>query len=188
MSRFVKTGLLMVLAFVLLGAYRYVSAQEEHSQVGKGGPPPPTFNMTLTDGPATHHALNTTILTSGTLGGASIPGFTYSAIDAPQTVTCPGTSGTCTIVADHWIEVRNTSGASGGGNITEGCLYVDGTADANCNFIENEAPPDGSWAQTSSSHATAGVPHGTHTVQTFALCGSGCNVAYYQVSYRIYKP
>jgi hypothetical protein len=188
MNRFVKTGLLMVLAFVLLGAYRYVSAHEERSQAGKAGPPPPVFNMSPSGGidvAATKHALSTTYLTSGTLGGGALPPGIFTPIDAPQTISCPGTSGTCTIVADHWIELI---GAGGSGNLIDGCLYVDGVADSNCSFIEGETNPDGTWSQTSSSHATSGVLHGTHTVQTFGFCAAGCNAAYFQVSYRIYKP
>jgi hypothetical protein len=192
MNRLMKIGLLAALAFVLLGAYRYVSAQEEHSQAGKmPGPPPPAFNVSPsggTDVAATKHPLVTTYYTSGTLNGAFIPPLTYAPVDAPQTISCPGTSGTCTIIADHWIELRNHGGVSGAGNLTQGCLYVDGIPANNCGFVEGEAPPDGSWFQSASSQAASGVVHGSHMVQTFAFCNGGCDVAYFQVNYRVYKP
>jgi hypothetical protein len=51
MNRLLETGLLAALAFFLLGAYRYVSAQEERSQAAKmPGPPPPAFNVSHSGG------------------------------------------------------------------------------------------------------------------------------------------
>jgi len=52
-------------------------------------------------------------------------------------------------------------------NTVSGCLYVDGVADGNCGFIDDEIPPDGNWAQATSSHHKGGVGFGNHTVQTF---------------------
>jgi len=187
MKRFMKIGLLMALAFVLLGAYRYVSAQEEHSQAGKmPGPPPPVFTGPPpgTDAPATKHVLVATYYTAGSLGGTSLVPDTLTPVDTPQTISCPGTSGTCLIIADHWLEL---SSGSGGGEVA-GCLYVDGVADSFCEYNEGELPVDGSYNQFSSSHATSGVSHGSHTVQTYVICYNGCNAAYYHINYRIYKP
>ena len=56
------------------------------------------------------------------------PPSSASAVDKAQTITCPSTSGTCAIQADHWIEVSGTTN----GNESWGCLAVDGVLDANC--------------------------------------------------------
>lgn len=133
---------------------------------------------------ATNHVLQKSYISQGTLVGAFFPAFTYTAVDSPQTVTCPGTSGTCTIQADHWVEMKGSSPA----NQAWVCLAVDGTLDNFCGFLDDKIPPDGSWVQATSSHNVSGVPVGTHTVQTFANSQAGINVSYFNINYRVYKP
>lgn len=131
-----------------------------------------------------NHSLQRNYLSSGTLSGAFLPGFTYEPVDNQQVVTCPGTSGTCTIQADHWIELEGFTA----GNAAWGCLAVDGVLDPNCGFIEDKIPPDGSWLQVTSSHFMSGISAGPHIVQTFINSSNGAYAAYYNVNYRVFKP
>jgi hypothetical protein len=98
----------------------------------------------------------------------------------------------CRDVSVHlypWLEVRNPGGGAISGNLVSGCLYVDGASDGNCGFVDFEAPPDGNRApQATSSHHTSGVGLGNHTEQTVIQCNAGCEVAYFHVNYRVYKP
>ena len=191
MKKAVMMGGLVALAIAVFAAYGYLAAQSKHSQAGKIPSTPPVFSVLPSEAApalATNHPLVRNYYTAGTLGGAAISAFNFTPVDSLQTVQCPGTAGSCTIIADHWLEVRNPGGGAVSGNIVSGCLYVDGGSDANCGFIDAEIPPDGSWAQATSSHHVSSVGFGNHTVQTFISCGAGCEVAYFHVNYRVYKP
>ena len=157
-NRTAKLGLAVVMAVALTGFLGHASA-------------------------AVNHVLQRTYISTGALF-AFFPASFASAVDQPQTITCPGTSGTCTIQADHWIEVSGTTN----GNESWGCLAVDGVLDANCGYNDDKVRPDGSPGQITSSHATSGIPVGTHTVQTFVGSVGGVNVYYYNINYRVYKP
>lgn len=191
MKKAAKIGGLVALAIAMFGAYGYLTAQSKHSQAGKTLSTPPVFSVLPSEAApalATNHALVRNYYTAGTLGGVEISAHVFTPVDTIQTVQCPGTSGNCTIIADHWLEVRNPLGGARSGNGVDGCLYVDGVGDGHCGLIDDEAPPDGSWAQATSSHHTSGVGLGNHTVQTFIFCNSGCDLAYFHVNYRVYKP
>ena len=86
--------------------------------------------------------------------------------------------------------VTNHNGAAGSGNDANECLFVDGTADRNCGYPDGEVPPDGSYAQITSSHHKSGLKVGKHTVQTFIICDAydGCDAAYFHVNYRVFRP
>lgn len=133
---------------------------------------------------AVNHSLQRNYLSSGTLAGAFLPGFTYEPVDNQQVVTCPGTTGTCTIQADHWIELEGSTL----NNEAWGCLAVDGVLDPNCGYLEDKIPPDSSWLQVTSSHFVRGISPGPHIVQTFINSTNGVNAAYYNINYRVFKP
>ena len=181
-----QLGLVATLVLVLIAMGGQASAQDESA--GKA----PSTSQALAETPATlapsvlavNHALQRNYFSSGSHFGAFLPAFTYSAVDGAQTVVCPGTSGTCTIQADHWIELKGSTA----GNEAWGCLAVDGVLDPNCGFLDNKIPPDGGWVQATSSHLVSGVPAGTHTVQTFVNSLLGVNAAYFNINYRVFKP
>ena len=182
----VQLGLVAALVVVLIAIGGQASAQDQSA--GKA----PSTPQALAETPTTlapallavNHALQRNYFSSGSFFGASLPAATYSAVDSAQTVVCPGTSGTCTIQADHWIELQGSTA----GNEAWGCLAVDGVLDPNCGFLDNKIPPDGGWVQATSSHLVSGVPAGTHTVQTFVNSLLGVNAAYFNINYRVFKP
>jgi|SRR6516164_3752302 hypothetical protein len=184
-----RLGRVAIMGVALLGIGHYATAQNRDA--GKALSASEAINQLkaqpdVVAAPlqAVNHVLKGTYISSGTLGGAFLPPGTYSAVDAPQTITCPGTSGTCTIQADHWVELSGTTA----NNTVWVCLAVDGVFDSNCGFIDDKIRPDGSWQQVTSSHATSAVPYGTHTVQTFIDSYYGAEGAYFNINYRVYKP
>ncbi len=134
---------------------------------------------------ATKHVLEGTYNNNGTYTGGAVAADTYTPIDTELTVACPGTSGTCTIQADMWIE---NGGESSSLNANVICLYVDGTPSSFCGAGTGETPSDGSYVQNSTSQAVTGLAHGNHTVQTYFYSFNGAKVAYYSSNYRVYKP
>jgi hypothetical protein len=78
-NRIAKLGFVVAMAVALSGFLGYASA-------------------------AVNHVLQRTYISTGALF-TFFPASFASAVDKPQTITCPGTWGTCTIQADHWIEV-----------------------------------------------------------------------------------
>jgi hypothetical protein len=189
MKTTMKTAQMGFVAAMLLGLIAVGQpASAQDAEAGKA----PSMSRELAESPAplaatlaVNHVLQRNYFSSGTLGGASLPAFTNSPVDAAQTVVCPGPgTGTCTIQADHWIELHGSTA----GNEAWGCLAVDGVLDPNCGFLDNKIPPDGGWVQATSSHLMSGIPIGTHTVQTFVSSLSGVNGAYYNINYRVFKP
>jgi hypothetical protein len=127
-----------------------------------------------------HHTLKNTYINANAADVAEAAGF--NAIDAPTTVLCPGTSGTCIIQADEWIQLNGAAG-----NRVAICFYVDGTAVDGCYFT-GETLADGLFMQQSTSHASNAVSAGNHTVQTVLYTDVGAFVAFYNFNYRVYKP
>src|SRR5271169_270429 len=165
MKRFAKSGLLMVLAMALFGIHQgYVSAQEA---------------QTL----ATKHVLLGTIITGGFPAITLPPGGTYTAVDAPQTVNCPGTTN-CTIQADQ--SAVTTSGTTTN-NQAGTCLVIDGNINSVGCFYSGTTPSDGTPVTGTTSQSVS-VPHGNHTVQTMAFSNHGAFLEYYNTTYRIYRP
>jgi hypothetical protein len=93
-NRIAKLGFVVAMAVALSGFLGYASA-------------------------AVNHVLERTYISTGALF-TFFPASFASAVDKPQTITCPGTSGTCTIQADHWIEVSETTN----GNESWGWLWT----------------------------------------------------------------
>jgi len=186
-----KTAQLGFVAAMLLGLIaigQQASAQD--AEAGKAPSAPRSQAAAESPAPlaptsqAVNHALQRNYFSSGTLGGASLLAFTNTPVDAAQTIICPGTSGSCTIQADHWIELQGSTA----GNEAWGCLLVDGNEDPNCGFLDNKIPPDGGWVQATSSHFVSRIPVGIHTVQTIVNSTGGVNAAYYNINYRVFKP
>jgi hypothetical protein len=100
------------------------------------------------------------------------------------TVSCPGTSETCTIQADMWVENGDATTA---GNSNAICLYVDGKPAVTCGD-SGETFSDRSFTQNSSSQSVSGLTHGNHTIQTYFFSVNGAYLGYYASNYRVYKP
>ena len=120
MNNFAKLTLLAALTAGLLSFS--VSAQDLTSS-RQGRPPinPPVFKVNRVPPAAVKHIGNGVYINTG-VKAVTIPAATYTPIDAPITVTCPGTTGTCLLQADQWIQ-------TGFGTTTFNefaiCLYVD---------------------------------------------------------------
>lgn len=164
MNRFVKIGLLMALAMALFGTYRYVSAQEPNT-------------------PATKHVLLGTII-STSINSMPLAANALTALDSPQTVSCPGTT-TCTIQAEQVASTAQGSHAQNGFIL---CFYVDGSAiPAGCPYV-NITPSDGESVMGSVTQGISGVSPGTHTVQTLVKSNFGAKLFFYNTDYRVYRP
>jgi len=129
------------------------------------------------------HTPNKIYLVSN-FNGASFTGGTYAAIDSQHKITCPGTSGTCLIQADSWVQFGGNGTAD---NATRISLFVDGVEVET--YLAGELPTGFYYGNLSNSSGTI-VPVGTHTVQTFAwsVPGGGGTIGYYNITYRLYKP
>ena len=162
MKRFGKIGMLVALAMMLVGTYRYVSAQETNTL-------------------ATKHVLQGTIITSG-FPALTVPPTGSTPVDAPQTISCGGTTGTCLIQVDH----SATTESNTTNNQFALCLVLDGVMVNGC-FYTGTTPSDNTPA-TDYFSENAVVSHGMHTVQTVAESHNGTFVEYFSNTYRVYKP
>jgi hypothetical protein len=178
-----------VAMLAMLIAVGPASAQDKSTGKAKDISRPPvasaeSLNTTVI---GVNHTLQRNYFSSGTLGGESgpfLPAFTYEPVDNAQVVLCPGSSGTCTIQADHWIELQGFSA----NNDAWACLEVDGVLDPFCGYFDNKIPPDGSWVQITSSHSMSNISPGAHIVQTFVNSEQGVYAAYFNINYRVFKP
>jgi len=103
-NRIAKLGFIVAMAVALTGFFGYASA-------------------------AVNHVLQRTYISTGALF-TFFPASFASAVDKPQTITCPGTSGTCTIQADHWVEVSGTTnGNESWGSLAVSTVFLTQTVD-----------------------------------------------------------
>jgi hypothetical protein len=187
MAKVFKMVLLAALAVALFGAHRDGAAQETQSSKGIDGIVPARDTQIIADiTSAIKEVLESTYNEHGVFNSHGIPAETYTAIGAPLTVVCTGTTGTCSIQADMWIQ-------NGGSNTVDNqnivCLYVDGTASQFCQLWSGRSPADGGYSQATSSERISGLKPGNHKVQTYFLSHFGvADVAYYNYNYRVYKP
>jgi hypothetical protein len=187
MSKLLKAMLVLALAVGFFGVYRYGAAKQAESDKGRAHDIPPTFDVRIPDVLATKHVLQGSYNNNGDYG-STVSVSTYTPIDSQLTVSCPGTSGTCTIQLDAWIENGEGSASANQNNI---CLYVDGVANggnSGCGFFAGQTPSDGSWVNSSNSISVSGIALGNHTVQTYFKSFYGAYVAHYDTNYRVYKP
>jgi hypothetical protein len=187
MKKLLRAGLVAVLAIVLFGAYRHVSAQEGQSAArGSEATQAPVSNVDNPVTLATKHVLQATYINSGNYGDVLVGGGPFVPIDTQLTVLCPGTSGTCSIEADMLVE---NGGESSPLNTNSVCLIVDGSPGNSCSFAEGgEVPSDQTYTGTTNFDIVSGLAHGNHTVQMFFRSASGAFVARYHVNYHVYKP
>jgi len=116
---------------------------------------------------------------------ASCPGgdmfAAFNPIDSPITVSCPGTSGTCLIQADQWIQVDFVPG-----DAIAICLYVDGVSVNDC--YSDGGASSNPFTMCSVSQGKV-VSHGSHTVQTQVYdFNGGSDYVYYNFNYSVFKP
>ena len=148
--------------------------------------PHPRYSPTPSDTPqtATKHSLQGTYLSVGNGFGTAIPSFTYTPIDSPVTVTCPGPVGSCTLLANQFLV---TQGSSASNNYAI-CLYIDGALISQGCYYTADSPNDGTFVFGSTSNWEVGVPVGTHTMQSVVFSNDGCSYDEYQFQYLVYKP
>jgi len=178
MNNSAKLSLLAVLTACLLPSTS-VLAQDAQAR-----PPlkPPVMRLTHLPPAAVKHAGQGVYINTGNVG-TTVAGGTYTAVDAPITVLCPGTTGTCLLQADEWLQTGQGSTA---GNEFALCFYVDGSSIGSC-WYNGSTPADGTYVMGSTS-AGKTVTHGSHTVQTFVYSANGAYLSYYNNTYRVYKP
>ena len=105
------------------------------------------------------------------------------ALGQPIVVVCPG-AGTCTIQADHFIQV---SGACcGAGDFTIG-FYLDGVAMPDEQIAGSATPAPPYQVETASELQNDVLP-GKHTVRPYVRTTGGSVVFNYTVTFRVYKP
>jgi len=164
MNRILKVTSLLALAVV---SFRVYSGAQETS-------------ATL----STNHVLKETYNTYGL--GATISAATLTAIGPALTVSCPGTTGTCTIEADVLAQVGDSKAS---GNYIYLCATLDGAGAANgCKKESGTTPTDGTYVNMPTSFFFSGVATGTHSVQMMIYTVDNCAVYYYSSTYRVYKP
>jgi len=106
MNKLMKVMLLLAFAVGSFGAYRHIAAQERAPRKGLVPIALPKFDEQISQSPdalATKHILEGTYINSGFYGAVVAAGATVPT-DTKLTVACPGTSGTCTIEADMWVQ------------------------------------------------------------------------------------
>jgi hypothetical protein len=183
MNRFVKMGLLMVLVIALFGSYSFVKAQNETSQRTTSAVPP-VFNSEDSNvpPPVVKHVLVGTYSNVNRPASFSALAGGTTAVDPVTTITCPGTSGTCTIEYDQNMQF----GFGTSGDSFSFCIALDGS------IVSPGCPTSGAFptgvAAVSFSQEVTGVSHGTHTVQSLVQSGFGGSIGFYTETYRVYKP
>jgi len=112
-------------------------------------------------------------------------GTARTAVGPVVTVDCPGTSGTCTIQADQFIQVGD--GSTSGQLFTVG-FYLDGVADGDEQIV-GSIPLSGTYMVGATSESQTGVAVGTHTVQIYIYAREQTGSVYnYNTNFRVYKP
>ena len=140
---------------------------------------------------STTHVLKGTYITNAQ-GNIGVPATTLVGIGPVLTVSCPGTTGTCTVQADLWIKVvgpaASVSPYNSSGDYIFLCFAVDGVEPSGCVIRSGETLPDGSWTINSTSLSMSGVAPGTHSVQMWFYAYDASTVNYYNATFRVYKP
>src|SRR5215469_18783758 len=170
------------LALALFGTSGQAAAQE--SPNGSAASRAPSFHVNIPTTPSTKEVLQGTYINSG-VAGISVPADTYTPIDNLLTVVCPGTTGTCSIQADMWVQNGGT-GTSGNWNLV--CLYVDGNPAPFCNYLADETLADGNFVNSTSSDIVRGLSLGNHTVQTIFYSFNGTKVFHHHSNFKVFKP
>ena len=133
----------------------------------------------------TRYILEGSYIDAGYYGsqGLHVPRNQSTPIGKPLIVECPGSSGTCVIEADLFIQSGQSDVT---GNQYSLCLSVDGSLAPNCQIV-GSTPADYTYANGSTSQLVTGVAPGDHVVQAFFSTTKGTNVFNYTSNYRVYK-
>ncbi|MGA2593181.1 MAG: hypothetical protein ABSH32_24970 [Bryobacteraceae bacterium] len=115
--------------------------------------------------------------------GLSIPAGENTVVGPVVNITCPGTSGSCTVQADQFIQVGLGSAT---GNQFSATFLLDGTAILD-GQIMCSTPSDGTYQVCSTSEYQTKVALGTHTVQISVSSKYGTYVFNYNTNFRVYK-
>ena len=173
-----KFAVVLALAIAVVGAYGVFTSAK-----ASAGSAASVFSHE--NGPLTVSAA-TTLKKERFASGFS--GVTMVASDVPTlidgtTLTCPGTSGTCTYTATNYLQTAASSGTSNWALATQ----VDG------NYIGQGGPflgpvgtdfAGGSWSDTGS-----GISFGSHSIQTYAFARDVNMTAFnYNFEYKVFKP
>jgi hypothetical protein len=182
MTRFIKAGSLAIVVLVVFATCHHASAQQR-AATAKTPEPVPALTPEP-DAAATNHVLQRTYVNSAAPSFfTSVPAGTQP-IDALTTITCPGTTGTCTIEFDQSIQLYATSSST---DLFNFCAELDGSAPA-CPALVYPLPAPGTYLTVTFPQRISGVSHGTHTVQSAIITGNGIDVGYYTFTYHVYKP
>jgi hypothetical protein len=181
MSRFMKVGLVATVVFLVFATYHRASAQQRAATAKR---PESVPALTAEPDVATNHVLQRTYVNSDTPSVfASVPPGGQP-IDALTTISCPGTTGTCTIEFDQSIQLYTTSNSI---DSVSFCAELDGSG-PDCPTLAYPLPAPGTYTTVTFPQRISGVSHGTHTVQSAIVTGNGIDVGYYTFTYRVYKP
>lgn len=183
MNRIFSMSFLLVLALVLAGTSNYALGQGNASRGAKVEAQAPVFPVSRVAPSSPNHKLVSTHLVEGNGFSTAIPAATFTPIDTPLTVNCPG-PGTCTLLTNQWVA---TNGSTASNNFAI-CFYVDGSVIPNGCYYTNDTPSDGTFDQGGTSSWDIGVTAGHHTVATVVYSNNGCNYQEYQFQYLVYKP
>lgn len=130
------------------------------------------------------HTLITTYVSSGAPFMVVNPGVA-TPIDAVHTISCPGTTGTCLLQVNSWVQIGNGIEA----DEISICVHVDGSQGfANC-YTGGVVQIYGRWVNVATSLNFPGLSVGNHTVQTYIFEGNNpLTVGYYNINYEVFKP
>ncbi len=168
---------LIVLASAFLSAQSPYGPPTAPNGKGRSGDEPSTASL------AGRNLVKTTINYDNPQLGVALT-IGPQGLDNVTTITCPGTTGTCTFAAEMNVQL-----GFGGDGPFGMCLAVDGNIVNGGGCPTLGIIPASNWSSASFSEATANVPHGTHTVQTIIWpLSNSADRGYYTINYRVYRP
>lgn len=182
MNRYSRISAFLTVVLMLAATGNYALGQSSAAR-GKVLAPAPVFPVQHAPASAPKRTLVETYLVEGNGFSTAIPAATFTPIDAPLTVNCPGPK-KCTLLTNQWVA---TNGSAASNNFAI-CFYVDGAVIPNGCYYTNDTPSDGTFDQGGTSSWDIGVIPGHHTVETFVYSNAGCNYQEYQFQYLVYKP
>jgi hypothetical protein len=133
---------------------------------------------------ATRYSLQGSYIDAGYYGSSGLfsPRNVNTAIGKPVIVNCPGSSGSCVVEADLFIQSGKSDVTSNQYNL---CLFVDGNSAPNCQIV-GSTPSDFTYTNGSTSQQ-ATVSPGNHVVQAYFMSYKGARVFNFTSNYRVYK-
>ncbi len=133
--------------------------------------------------PAQKYTLAGTYIDAGYFNsGQLIPAGQTTAVGPVVEVECSGAASSCTVQADHFIQVGHGNTAQNQatiGFLLDGSLVED-------NQIAGSTPSDGTYTILAASERQTGVSPGTHTVQILLYSVADTFVFNYNTNFRVY--